>query len=249
MRSSVPLWNKVLGVLYYFTVAIGAVVLAPIYGIIFCNFFRNVKRLNEVAHHFFVPIFKLFRIRLKVEGMENIPKDRGFVIIANHQSFLDINCIFAGIAPSAFLAKEDLWKIPLFGKMLDISGSIPVHRGASRGNVAIGAKLKERTDKGYIFSVFPEGSRSENGALLPFKNGIFHMAKDHRYTLLPITILNTGRILPKSVTALFPGELKIVVHPPVEPSEYETMTFEALRDQVRAKILSALPGSAKAKEA
>lgn len=75
------------------------------------------------------------------------------------------------------------------------------------------------------------------------------MAKDHRYTLLPITILNTGRILPKSVTALFPGELKIVVHPPVEPSEYETMTFEALRDQVRAKILSALPGSAKAKEA
>ena len=249
MLSSVPLRNRTLGILYYVVVALGAVIFAPVYGIVFCNFFRDVKKLNNVAHLFFVPIFKIFGIRLRVDGLENIPRGRGFVIIANHQSFLDINCIFAGVAPSAFLAKEDLWKIPLFRKMLDISGSIPVHRGASRGNVAIGARLKERTDKGYVFSVFPEGSRSENGALLPFKNGIFHMAKEHRYTLLPITILNTGRILPKSATALFPGELKIIIHPPVEPSTYETMTFESLRDQVRATILSALPAGAKAKEA
>jgi 1-acyl-sn-glycerol-3-phosphate acyltransferase len=185
-----------------------------------------------------------------IEGAENIPKGKrqGYVVIANHQSFLDINAIFAGICPSAFIAKEELWRIPVFGKLLSHTGAIPIHRGASRANTRIGALLKKRIDEGYMFTIFPEGQRSENEKMLPFKNGIFHMAKEYHYDLLPVTILHAGKILPKHGVALFPGELKLVIHKLVTPEEYVTLPLEKFRENLRDTIASALPQNSEAKE-
>ena len=74
-------------------------------------------------------MFKLFRIKIKIEGEENIPKGRkGFVIVANHQSFLDINVMWPAIGNAAFMAKASLWKAPVFGWVISSIGCIPVHK-------------------------------------------------------------------------------------------------------------------------
>lgn len=248
-KYKIPLLPKIKGYLYFFVVGIGAFILSPLYGFFFCHAFRDGIKFNGVASYFFHPIFKLFGIKLVVEGEENIPKGKGFVVIANHQSFLDINAVYAGVCPSAFIAKEELWKIPVFGWLLSRTGSIPIHRGASRTNTKIGALLKQRIDQGFSYTIFPEGKRSEDGVLLPFKNGIFHMAKEFHFDLVPVTIINAGKIFPKQGVALFPGELKVVIHKPVTQDEYGALSLETFRENVRNTIASALPQKTEAKEA
>jgi len=247
-KTKSPLKYRIRGIFYYVTVALGAIVIAPIYGFFFCKAFKDAKKLNRIAGHFFKPIFHCFGIHLTVKGSENIPKNGGFVILANHQSFLDINVIFAGIYASAFLAKSDLWRIPLFGRALDLNGSIPIYKAGSRKNGEVGFRMKQNMNKGFTYTIFPEGRRSVTGELLPFKDGAFHLAKDYHFTILPITIINAGKVLPKTETALIPGNVEIIVHKPITPKDYETISKEELKENVRKTILSALEAG-KAKEA
>ena len=241
--------RAILAILYYFTVFLSMLVLGIPYIIYKGYICGHKEEITNICQFFFKNIaFKLFHIKIKIEGEENIPRDRkGFVIIANHQSFLDINVIWPTIGNAAFMAKASLWKAPVFGWVISTIGCIPVHKNP-RLNAGMGQLVAERIAKGYNFTVFPEGHRSADGRMLKFQNGIFRMAKDHHFDILPITLVNTGEILPKVKWAIHGGEVKIVVHPMVKSSDYANKNMGDLRDEMHDIIESAMPYRQKEKK-
>lgn len=233
--------HKLLAIFYYISIGISALTVGSFYAFFHCYRRNDWTDFTHMASIFFVPLFKLFGIKMTIEGKENIPKKAGFVIIANHQSFLDINAVFAGIAHTAFLAKADLWKIPYFSWAMTKTGSIPVNRIDPKKNAGMGKLLKSRVGAGYNFCVFPEGKRTNDGKMSPFKNGVFRMAKEHELTLLPLTIIDTGKRLSKSTLGLNPGPIKLIVHPIISPDQYQDKTMEELRDWAHDIVESKMP--------
>jgi 1-acyl-sn-glycerol-3-phosphate acyltransferase len=227
-------------IFYYLFVIVGMLIL----GIPFM-FFKGAllgrwQESTQICIPFFKVLFKITGIKLVVEGKENIPDHKQFVIVANHQSYLDINVIWPSIAITAFIAKADLWKAPVFSWVLNHIGCIPVYKNP-RKNLGMGALVKDRLAHDYTISVFPEGHRSDDGVLLPFQNGIFRMAKENDLPLLPVTLVDTGKRLSKTKWAQTPGVVKIVIHPLQTPESFAEKSATQLRDEIHDMIESALP--------
>lgn len=227
--------------LYYLVIAFTLVVVGVPYMILRGGIFGQWKECVKLCAVFFRVVFKIFGIKVEVIGKENIPADKKFVIVANHQSFLDINVIWPTLAISAFVAKGELWKIPIFGWVITHIGCIPVNHKDPRKNAGMGKLIKDRLDNGYTITVFPEGHRSADGHMLKFQNGIFRMAKENKFPLLPITLVDTGKRLSKTKWALTPGVVKIIVHPVQTPESYADKPMAELKDEVFNMIESALP--------
>jgi 1-acyl-sn-glycerol-3-phosphate acyltransferase len=138
------------------------------------------------------------------------------------------------------MAKASLWKAPVFGWVISSIGCIPVHKNP-RMNAGMGKLVAERIKNGYNFAVFPEGHRTEDGHMLKFQNGIFRMAKDQNFDILPITLVNTGEILPKVKWSIRGGEVRMVIHPMVKASDYADKSMAELRDELHDLVESAMP--------
>lgn len=232
-----PLWNRFLGYAFIGMIAISYPILVPITEIYLI--IRGRKRdLAWLGYYYFEFLLRLFRIKPSFEGLENVPKDRNFIILSNHQSFVDIGCLINQICPIAFLAKKELFKLPFFGKSLKFMGCIPIDRGSRTANAELPKLLQERIRQGYNYVVYPEGTRSTDGQLLQFKNGIFKIIKEAPVPVLPITIDGNYKIMPKKGLSLYPGKAHFVVHPVIEPSQIEAWTVEEFRDNVKAQIQS-----------
>lgn len=232
--------RALLAILYYIVVFAGMMILGTPY-IIYKKITHHKEEITNVCRfHFKYIVFKLFRIKVTVEGAENIPNEKGFVMVANHQSFMDTNVIWHSVANSAFMAKASLWKAPIFGWVISNVGCIPVHKNP-RQNAGMGNVVKERLGKGYNLTVFPEGHRTEDGHMLKFQNGIFRMAKEQHFDILPITLINTGEHLPKVKWAVYGGEVKMVIHPLVKAESYADKPMAELRDEMHDLIESAMP--------
>lgn len=233
--------RAILAFLYYLTVFVGMMIIGIEY-MAYCGLRGHWEYGTNVCHfHFKYIVFKLFRLKVSVEGAENIPQGRnGYVLIANHQSFMDTNVIWHSIARAAFLAKASLWHFPVFHWVMNHIGCIPVYK-TPRKNAGMGEVLRSRLAQGYNIAVFPEGHRTEDGHMLKFQNGIFRMAKEQHFDILPITLVNTGEHLPKVKWAFYPGEIKVVVHPLVKAEDYADKPMAELRDEMHDLIESALP--------
>ena len=235
-------------IFYYLSIAVCIFIIGLPY-----MFYRGVlchrwSDSTRICIPFFNTLFKLVGIKVEIEGKENIPDHKKFVIVANHQSCLDINVIWPSITITSFIAKAELWNIPVFGWILNKIGCIPVHRNP-RKNLGMGTTVKKRLEDNITISVFPEGHRSADGHMLPFQNGIFRMAKENGFPLLPVTIVDSGKRLAKTKWAQTPGVVKIVVHPLQTPESFSDKSATQLRDEVRNMIESALPYRQAEKEA
>jgi 1-acyl-sn-glycerol-3-phosphate acyltransferase len=155
---------------------------------------------------FLYTFFKVF-YGLKVFGLENIPKGGGFIMAANHASFLDPPVI-GGVSTRRvrFMAREGLFKIPLFGTFLKIF-AFPVKRDKPHPSAIKGAVRRLR--QGELIVMFPEGSRSVDGNLLEAKRGVSVIAAISRMPVVPTFIRGTEKALP--VGARFPRPSKITV--------------------------------------
>ena len=235
-------------IFYYLSIAVCIFIIGLPYmfyrGVLCHRWFDSTR----ICIPFFNTLFKLVGIKVEIEGKENIPDHKKFVIVANHQSFLDINVIWPSITITSFIAKAELWNIPVFGWILNKIGCIPVHRNP-RKNLGMGTTVKKRLENNITISVFPEGHRSADGHMLPFQNGIFRMAKENGFPLLPVTIVDSGKRLAKTKWAQTPGVVKIVVHPLQTPESFSDKSATQLRDEVRNMIESALPYRQAEKEA
>jgi 1-acyl-sn-glycerol-3-phosphate acyltransferase len=184
--------------------------------------------------------YRLAGIRVRTVGREHLEPNRAYLFIANHTSNLDPPVITSLLGRRvAIIAKQELFKIPLFGRAMRASSFVPVNRADPRSAVESVTNAAHVLQSGLGMLVFPEGTRSRDGRLLPFKKGPFELAMLAGVPVVPITIAGTHEAWPKGRMALHAGEIVVHFHPPVDPHQFQRR--EELLAAVRATIQSALP--------
>ena len=201
----------------------------------------NVMPLYAAGVRIARAAMRVARIRIEIEGRENIPAGRACIFMANHVSNLDAPALICNLPgrTSVFL-KRPLMKLPVLGYAFKLAEFIPVDRGgdAESARQAVAAALRVFAD-GLHVTTFVEGQRAPDARLLPFKKGPFYLAKDSGAPCVPVSIYGTERILPLGSSRMHRGTAHIVFHPAIDPAQYATR--EELSDAVRAAIASGLP--------
>ena len=183
-------------------------------------------------------------IFVTVEGAENADPNQSYIIVCNHESQYDILLIYGWLNLDVrWVMKKELRKIPGIGIGCEKVGHIIVDRkDPEQARAAINDALQVLgNDIGILF--FPEGTRSRDGRLLPFKKGAFRVAIEQQVPLLPMTVIGTRDVLSAKSMRLFPGRVKLVIHPPIDTSGMDLQSIRELMDQARAVIESARLGS------
>jgi 1-acyl-sn-glycerol-3-phosphate acyltransferase len=178
---------------------------------------------------------------VSVTGRENIDPKQSYIIAANHQSQYDIFAIY-GWLPIDFrwVMKIELRKVPIFGAYSEHAGHICIDRSNPLKAMQSINRAKEKLAAGTSIFFFPEGTRSRDGELLPFKMGAFRLALDMQLPILPITISGTRDILPSGTLKLFPGHVRIIVHKPIDIREFNDQTIVQLAHRTRFAIQNGL---------
>ena len=179
--------------------------------------------------------------KVKVHGLENLPKDTAAVFISNHSSYMDIPAIW-GYIPVQFriMAKRSLFYVPFMGWFLWRAGHIPVDRGNARTAVANMNRVIEKLHEGCSLVVFAEGHRSPDGALQEFKFGGFKMAHKAGVPIVPITLIGTRHVLKKDSLIFHPGNIEVFIDPPLSTAGYTNATLPKLVEQTHAIIAQRL---------
>ena len=180
-------------------------------------------------------------VRLRVEGLENIPRAT-CLFIANHVSNLDPPVVVCALpCHAALIAKAAVFRIPIFGTALRLGKFIPVDRSNREAALAGVEQAKRNLRDGMSYLVFAEGTRSPDGRLRKFKKGTFVLAIETGVPVVPISVIGTQRLMPRGALLVRPGEVRILVHPPVDPAGYSLPERDLLMERVQAIVASGLP--------
>jgi 1-acyl-sn-glycerol-3-phosphate acyltransferase len=181
-------------------------------------------------------------VRLSVEGAELVPRDRPVILMGNHQSNFDIPVMFQA-APVRFnwLAKEELFKLPVFGPSLASAGYIPVNRNDGRDALRSLSRAAALVEAGTNIAIFPEGTRSPDGDLIPFKRGGFILAEKAGVPIIPVSITDSREIqAPGRFLSIRPGRVRVRFGAPIPTRGGDAQQGAALVEQVRAAIAAGL---------
>jgi 1-acyl-sn-glycerol-3-phosphate acyltransferase len=185
-------------------------------------------------------VLRLAGIRLEVRGAEKIPSGRAVVFMPNHESNADGPAIFVSLPPVLVLAKREFFRVPVLGWAMRLRGFIPVDRRNRERAIQAVDEAAEALRAGRSFLVFPEGTRSPDGRLQPFKKGGFIMALKGKALIVPISISGGRRIMRKGERAIHPGRIRITFHDPVETEGRKPEERGRLMEAVRRAMLSGL---------
>lgn len=179
-------------------------------------------------------------VRVRVEGREHIPANESCIFLSNHASNLDPPVLLPVLpGMSSVFLKKSLMDIPLLGTAMRMAKYVPVGRGHSRQeaekSVAIAA---DALRSGLHIMIFPEGTRSADGTLLPFKKGAFFLAAETGAPMVPIVIRGTAAMMPRGTLSIRPGEAVVRFLPAIRPQSFGSK--EALMEAVAAQMRSAL---------
>lgn len=182
----------------------------------------------------------LFLISVEVKGREHLDSSRSYVFLANHQGYWDIFLVYGYLGkPFKWMMKEYLRKMPFIGIACKFSQQIYV--GNTTNSIARAVKLAERTLKGGMsMTIFPEGTRSHDGCVAPFKRGAFLLAHQIQLPIVPITINGSYDVLSRHDAWIHSGHMSMTIHKPIEPDERSGMTEQELMNHVRQIINSEL---------
>jgi 1-acyl-sn-glycerol-3-phosphate acyltransferase len=184
---------------------------------------------------------KALGIHTELSGDEHVPTDRAFVYAANHQSILDV-LVLGGVLPGDFkwAAKRSLMNIPFLGWHLRLSGHVPVdRRSGSRAAAEVIKRFEEVLREGKPLLIFPEGTRSEDGLVRPFKTGGFYAAVRAGVPVLPVALEGTHHMMKKHKLHTDQGLVRVRIGAPLvaqaegreaaRVAELKDRTFEAVR--------------------
>ncbi len=183
----------------------------------------------------------LMNMRTDVVGLENLPKDPGFSIYSNHTSMFDVPLLMYKLYeyPVAFLEKEKLVNVFMFGKWTPVLGCVTIDRSSDRKGAEAIINVIKNVKSGSSMVIFPEGTRSkEIGSLLEFKQGSFKVALKSKAPLVPITIVKPKNY--KKIKWPFKKRTVLVIHKPIPYDELKTMKTLELSEHVKKIIGSSL---------
>jgi 1-acyl-sn-glycerol-3-phosphate acyltransferase len=183
-------------------------------------------------------ILKTSRVRVRVEGLENLPQTTA-VYCVNHQSAMDIPILFVHLpVPFRFLAKRPLFKLPFLGWHMSRSGHIPVDRDQPKKSFKSYDQAAERIRNGVPVVLFPEGTRSRDGALKPFKRGSFYLAIQAGVPVVPITLNGTRHVHEPDTLHVRSGRTEMIMHPPLSTAGLTAQDVDLLSARVHRCIAS-----------
>lgn len=176
-------------------------------------------------------------VKVKLVGMENLSIGTSYIFASNHQSQFDIFAM-QGYFEFDFrwLAKKELFQIPLFGQAMRLAGYIPVDRSHGRQAMKSLIEAAERIAAGTSVIIFPEGTRSRDGKLHEFKTGGLVLAIKSGVPLVPVAIKGTYEILPKGCLFAKPGNVIIRVGKPIETSNYTVKQKQELAQVLHDEV-------------
>lgn len=180
---------------------------------------------------------RLAGVQVRVTGGEHLPGTAPVICMANHSSNFDILALFAGL-PIQFrwLAKEELFRIPLFGLAMRRSGYIAVDRADRKKAIASMAVAAKRINAGVTVMLFPEGTRSPDGQLLPFKKGGFMLALQAQVPIVPVAISGANQIMNKHSWLMRGGTIVLHIGAPLPTAAKTFAERDALMEAVRSAI-------------
>ncbi|HJQ98087.1 MAG TPA: lysophospholipid acyltransferase family protein [Candidatus Polarisedimenticolaceae bacterium] len=179
-------------------------------------------------------------IRPTFTGLEHAAGVAPRLFLANHLSIVDI-WVMAVCLPETtrFVAKRSLFFVPFLGQAMWAAGFIPIDRGDRTQAIKSLGRAAARIGAGASVILFPEGTRSRNGKLAPFKKGSFHLALETRVPIVPIAISGTYSVVKPRSIVVTPGPVHVTLFPPIDPSTYGDDVV-SLMNRVRATIATGL---------
>ena len=179
-------------------------------------------------------------VRTKIVGQEKLTPGRQYIFMSNHVSNLDPPVLIPLLPRRVtIMVKRELFQIPILGRAMLMADCVPIDRQNREAAIASVREAEAVVRRGHDMMVYPEGTRSRDGKLLPFKKGPFYMAMETGVPIVPITLLGTEKLMPKGQFFVTPGEATIVYHEPIDPRQFQDR--DELVTAVREAIASALP--------
>ena len=178
------------------------------------------------------------RIRLAVTGLERVPTQGPVIYMGNHQGNFDIHALCRAIPRTfSWVAKEELFRVPIFGSAMRRAGYIPLDRSDGRKALKSMRLAAERIAAGTSVVIFPEGTRTLDGSLLPFKRGAFLLAARAGVPIVPFTINGSMERNPRNRIELHPGTIRVNFARPIPTAG---MAEGELMERVREAVAAAL---------
>jgi 1-acyl-sn-glycerol-3-phosphate acyltransferase len=230
--------------LYLFKLAVIGMVTAPAsLVIILVGLFDPYgKHVYGVSRFWTWMVLGIGGVSLKVHGLNHLDTKQQYVFMVNHQSNIDIPVLVQSLPAFQlrWIAKKELLWIPLFGWAMWAAKHIVVDRSARADALGVLKKARQQIARGISVVVFPEGTRSNDGRLLPFKRGGFLLAVKTKTPIVPVTINGSGRILPKGDWRIRRGEIEVTVGEPIGVENYRPGTVRGLAAKVQERVAKQL---------
>jgi 1-acyl-sn-glycerol-3-phosphate acyltransferase len=213
-------------VLATFVMAIAAIVTS--------YFVRSKDPVHKVAIMWAKMILFASPLKVTVNGLSNVDLSKSYIYMCNHQSNYDIP-VLMGCLPVQFrwLAKAELFKIPIFGRSMRSAGYISIDRFNRESAFESISEAAERIKGGVSVMIFPEGTRSIDGKIRPFKKGGFVLAVDAKVPIIPVVLHGTRSIMPKGRLRINHGHVVMDILAPVDTTGYTRESKDELIEQVR----------------
>jgi len=228
-------------ILFYFIVIVTFLV-GSLMTIIASLFSANkIETFQKAAHIWAKVLIFSSGIKVKIHGLENIPKDKkGLVLISNHQSAADILLLLSQLPVLfRFIIKQELFKIPVFGWYLKKSGYLSIDREAGIKAMRTLTRAKQLINEGGNILVFPEGTRTLDGSVGEFKRGSLLLASGTSALVVPIAIKGSFEIILKGSALLHPSKVKMSIGKPIKinKEKLNKEKQEEILNRVRNRII------------
>jgi 1-acyl-sn-glycerol-3-phosphate acyltransferase len=174
-------------------------------------------------------------VRVTTQGTELVEQGGPYIFTPNHQAHIDIAALL-GYLPghNRFASKKELFDEPVLGTVMRTLGMLPVDRDDLMKSIDV---LNRAVAAKHSLIIFPEGTRSRDGSLLPFKKGPFVAAIEMGFPIVPVIVKGTRSVMPKGgYLSIHPGDVEIVVKPPIPTRGLDYADRDRLREAVRAII-------------
>lgn len=175
-------------------------------------------------------------VELKTFGLENIPKEGGFLLYGNHQGLFDVIALaYTCPRPIAAVLKKELKNLPLLKQIVACTKSFPMDREDVRQSLTVIQNVTEEVKKGRAYVIFPEGTRSKTGnTMREFHGGSFRAAIKGKVPVVPVAFIDCFKVLDQKGSQ--PLTVQIHYLPPILPEEYAGMKASELADLVQSRI-------------
>lgn len=183
-------------------------------------------------------------VRLEVRGADLVDRSTSYVVTSNHLSNIDVMvCFLALPVPIRYLAKRELFRVPILAQAMRAIGIVEVDRQHSRSvSILDSVNRQSQTviDRGHSLIIYPEGTRSRDGELKPFKKGAFTMAINAGMPVLPVTLYGTREVWRPQTPWIHRGTVIVIIDPPIATDGMDRSHADKLRDRVQQNTVRRL---------